>query len=271
MSKFRKPAAAGLFYHANPKKLTEEINILLSVSQPEVIPEKIFGIISPHAGYIYSGRTAAFAFNLLKNKNYKTVIIISPSHREYFRGISIFNGDGYETPLGKVEIDKQLSEKLISNNKNIFLGEEGHKKEHAVEVQIPFLQTVLKDFKIIPIVMGDQSKSFVDRLALKISENYEEDILIISSSDLSHYYTKEQADYFDSIIERNITDFNFETLQSNLENKICEACGGGTIVSLMKAAHLLNKKKSLILNRSDSSITSGNTNEVVGYLSAAIY
>lgn len=271
MNKYRKPAVAGLFYKADPKKLTDEINILLSVSKPEVIPENIFGIISPHAGYIYSGRTAAFAFNLLKNKNYETVIIISPSHREYFPGISIFDGAGYETPLGKVEIDIELSEKLISDSKIIFKGNEGHKNEHAVEVQIPFLQTVLKDFKIVPVVMGDQSKNFIDELSFKISQNYKNDILIVASSDLSHYYTKEQANYFDSILEKNIMDFNFEELQSNLENKICEACGGGTIVALMKAANLLNKKKSLILNRSDSSATSGNTNEVVGYLSAAIF
>ncbi len=165
MKKFRKAAVAGLFYPADRVKLSEEIKLLLSVSNPQKDFENIFGIVSPHAGYIYSGRTAAFAFNLLKNKNIRNIIILSPSHREYFPGICIYDGDGYETPLGPVDINKEMAYKIIEGSKNIFAGEQGHRQEHAIEVQIPFLQTILSNIKIVPIVMGDQSKLFVDELS----------------------------------------------------------------------------------------------------------
>ena len=164
MKKLRKAAVAGLFYPAEQKKLSEEIKLLLSVSESEKNFPNVIGIISPHAGYIYSGRTAAYGFNLLKNKNYNNVIILSPSHREYFPGICVYDGDGYETPLGIVEINKEITHKIVDGSKAIFLGENGHGQEHAVEVQVPFLQTILKEFKIVPIVMGDQSKMFVDEL-----------------------------------------------------------------------------------------------------------
>ena len=112
MSDFRKPAVAGLFYPSNPQKLKDEISLLISVTSPEEKISNIAGIISPHAGYIYSGKTAAFAFNHLIDKDIQNVIIISPSHREYFPGTCIFSGDGYETPLGMVMINKDMVEKI---------------------------------------------------------------------------------------------------------------------------------------------------------------
>ncbi len=271
MNRVRKPAVAGVFYPAEPKKLQDEIDLLLSLSRSEAKPNNLFGIVSPHAGYIYSGKTAAYGFNLLRNSEYKNVIIISPSHREYFAGISIYDGDAFETPLGIVPINNQLVEKLISGSEYIFKGASGQKQEHAIEVQIPFLQTVLKDFSIVPIVMGDQGRSFVDELASKISEVIDDDTIIVASSDLSHYHTKFDANRFDSIVEKRILDFDFDRLQYDLENRNCEACGGGPIVAMMKAAFLRKRRKSIILNRSDSGDISGDNNEVVGYLSAALY
>jgi AmmeMemoRadiSam system protein B len=185
--KYRKPAVAGMFYPSDPGKLQNEIETLLSISIPDRKVENIFGLVSPHAGYIYSGRTAAYGYNLIKGKNYKTVIIISPSHREYFPGISIYDGDGFETPLGKVDLDNEMADKLINQSRIIFRGIEGHRQEHAVEVQIPFLQQVLSEFKIVPVVMGDQGKMFVDELSQKISESADDSTLIVASSDLYHY------------------------------------------------------------------------------------
>ena len=271
MSNIRKPAVAGYFYPSNPKKLSDEIEILLSISKPEIILKSITGIVVPHAGYTYSGRTAAYAFNLLKDKEIDKVIIISPSHKEYFPGVCVYIGDGYETPLGIVEVDEILAEKLAVENRVIYRGFEGHRDEHAVEVQIPFLQKVLGEFKIVPIVIGDQGKMFVNGLAKKISGVADDKTLIVASSDLSHYYSKQQADELDSIAEKDINEFNFERLQKDLELKNCEACGGGPIVAMLKAAYLINKKNAIVLNRSTSGDTSGNYSSVVGYLSAAVY
>lgn len=269
--KIRKPSVAGLFYPASAGRLKDEVQTLLSISYSNQTINNIFGIIVPHAGYIYSGRTAAYAFNLLKNKDIETVVILSPSHREYFPGISIYDGDAYETPLGMVEIDKDIREKLSSDSRIIFKGTEGHRYEHAVEVQIPFLQLVLKNFKIVPVVMGDQGDLYVSELSSKLSPAVNDKTIIIASSDLSHYYSKADADKMDSIVEKRIKDFDFDRLQKDFNVKNCEACGAGTIVSLMKAAWYKKINNSLVLNRSDSGDTSGDHSQVVGYLSAVIY
>ena len=271
MNYIRPAQVAGYFYPANPEKLKKEIRLLLEVTKPKEKFEKIFGIVSPHAGYIYSGKTAAHAYNLLVGKNYKRVVVISPSHSEYFHGISVFEGDAYETPLGFIDVDKEFREELITNNGIIFKGFEGHGKEHALEVQLPFLQSVLKDFKIVPIVMGDQSKRNVDTLAEKLSQTVDDETLIVASSDLSHFYNKSQADRLDSIVEKRVRDFDYETLQTELETHTCEACGGGPIVALMKAANLRKINHSMVLHRSDSGDVTGDNSEVVGYLSAVIY
>jgi len=269
--RIRHQQVAGYFYPAEKDKLQKDIALMLQVAKSEKSFNKIFGIVSPHAGYVYSGKTAAYAYNLLKDKKYKTVIVISPSHAEYFPGISIYDGDAYETPLGIVEIDQDITDKLVENSRTIFRGVQGHKKEHALEVQIPFLQTVLKDFKIVPIVMGDQSKILVDELAEKISKVVDDQILVVASSDMSHFYSAEEADKLDSVVEKRINDFDFENLMKDIDRHECEACGAGPIIAMMKAASLKNINNSLVLNRSDSGDVTGDKTEVVGYLSAVVF
>ncbi len=271
MSKIRKPAVAGLFYPADPGELASEIDLLLGVSTPAQIPVKLSGVILPHAGYIYSGRTAAFGFNVLKNKSIKNVIIVSPSHHEYFNGISIYDGDAYETPLGVVEVNDNIANKLTKDSKFIFRSTNGHRQEHAIEVQIPFLQRILSDFKIIPVVMGDQANVYISELSEKLADALDDNTIIIASSDLSHYHSKEEAGRFDSIVEERISKFDFHSLSIDIKNNSCEACGAGPIISMMKAAWIKGINKSIILNRSDSGDTSGDNSHVVGYLSAAIY
>ena len=155
--------------------------------------------------------------------------------------------------------------------KYIFRGIQGHRKEHALEVQIPFLQSVFKDFKIVPIVMGDQGRMFVDELAEKISKVVNDETLVVASSDMSHFYSSEEADRLDSVVEKRINDFDFEHLLKDLDDHKCEACGGGPIAAMMKAASLKNINKSFVINRSDSGDVTGDKSEVVGYLSAVIY
>jgi AmmeMemoRadiSam system protein B len=269
--RIRHQQVAGYFYPAEREKLHKDISMMLQAAKPEKTFNKIFGIVSPHAGYMYSGKTAAYVYNLLRDKNYKTVIVISPSHAEYFPGICIYDGDAYETPLGIVEIDQTITDKLVENSKNIFRGIQGHRKEHALEVQIPFLQSVLKNFKIVPIVMGDQSKMFVDELAEKISKIFYDEILIVASSDMSHFYSSEEANRLDSVVEKRISNFDFEQLLIDLDDHECEACGGGPIAAMMKTASLKNINKSYIISRSDSGDVTGDKSEVVGYLSAVVY
>lgn len=271
MSYVRLAQVAGHFYPSNPDKLRKDLNLLLDVTKPKEKFDRIFGLVAPHAGYVYSGKTAAHAYNLLIGKKYKTVVVISPSHSEYFPGISIFEGDAYETPLGLLKVDKEFREKLVTNDNVIFKGYEGHRREHALEVQLPFLQTVLKEFKIVPVVMGDQSRKNIDTLAKKLAEVSDDETLIVASSDLSHFYSKSQADKLDSVVEKRVREFDFESLQFDLENHTCEACGGGPIVALMKAANLKNVRHSMVLSRTDSGDVTGDNSEVVGYMSAVFY
>ena len=271
MENIRSAHVAGQFYPADPQQLRSEINVFLETTKPANEIENIFGIVSPHAGYVYSGKTAAYVYNLIKEKNYKRVVIISPSHSEYFPGISVYNGDAYETPLGLLIVDKEFVNKLVENSKTIFKGVEGHRNEHALEVQLPFLQSVLSDFMIVPVVMGEQGRMYVDELAKKLSELTDDETLIVSSSDLSHFHSKSEADKLDSIVEKRISSFDFDGLQMDLDNHSTEACGGGPIVAMMKAAALKNKNHALVVDRSDSGDVSGDNREVVGYLSAVVY
>lgn len=271
MKNIREPAVAGMFYPASADKLQNEVQQLLNDYKPQEKFKNVVGIVSPHAGYVYSGRTAAFAFNAIEQKKYKTVVIISPSHREYFEGISIYNGDAYKTPLGEVPINKEMRYGLVIDSKIIFNGINGHRTEHAVEVQIPFLQVVMNNFSIVPIVMGDQNKMNINELSQRLACVMDDETLIIASSDLSHFHSKEQADKRDSIVEKRIAEFDYNSLQQDLETGKCEACGGGAIVTMMKTADLLNKKKSKILSRTDSGDVTGDNSEVVGYLSAVLY
>ena len=271
MKNVREPAVAGMFYPSSAKKLKDEVQLLLDAYKPEEKFQNIFGIVSPHAGYTYSGRTAAIAFNALENKSYKTVVIIAPSHKEYFPGISIYSGDAYKTPLGEVALNKEIVQKLTSDENFIFEGLNGHRTEHAVEVQIPFLQMTIKDFSIVPVVMGDQRKIFIDGLAQKLAEVVDDETLIIASSDLSHFHSKTEAYELDSIVEKRIANFDYDGLQKDLEVGECEACGGGAIVAMMKAADLINKRRSKVLSRTDSGDVTGDETEVVGYLSAVLY
>jgi MEMO1 family protein len=271
MQTIRPPAVAGMFYPANKEKLANDIEQMLGNVKSDIPIGNIFAIIVPHAGYIYSGQTAAYAYSLIKNKEINTVVIISPSHREYFPGVSIYNGDAYETPLGNTPVNSTIREKLTTGSKIIFTGKEGHKQEHAVEVQVPFLQTVLKNFTIVPIVIGDQRKSILYELAERLKDVIDEKTLIVVSTDLSHFYSKDNAKELDSIVEQKIKNFDYENLQKDLEIGSCEACGGGGIVTAMRTADLMNRRNTLILKRSDSGDVSGDNSEVVGYLSAVIY
>lgn len=169
-----------------------------------------------------------------------------------------------------MKVNNELRELFTSESKTIFKGENGHGPEHALEVHLPFLQFLYEDISVVPVVMGDQTSLFVDELAEKLAQ-VPDDTLVVASSDLSHFYTKEQADKFDSLAAKRISAFEIDELQGDLDNQNCFACGGGGIVATMKAAQKLGKTNSKVLHRSDSGDTSGDNREVVGYLSAIVY
>ncbi|MBU2446992.1 MAG: AmmeMemoRadiSam system protein B [Bacteroidetes bacterium] len=268
----REPAVAGTFYEREPKKLKSEIIKFFEEVKPPEINGTVIGIASPHAGYFYSGKTAAYGYKLLQGLSYETVIVISPSHYEYFDGVSIYNGRAYMTPFGLIEIDNELRDALAENKKIISVSGKGHGREHALEVQLPFLQSVLKDFKLLPIVIGNQSEEVCRTLSEILAEEIAgKSVLLVASSDLSHYHSHDIADSLDSKIHRHIENYDYESIMEDMENEKVEACGGGPIVTVMQTAKLLGADKSKILYRCDSSEASGDFRQVVGYLSAVFY
>lgn len=271
MIKIREPQVAGMFYPSDPNELRSVINEYMDSAEVKIKYKHIGGIITPHAGYAYSGKTAAYAFKTIQNTKYKKVIVLSPSHREYFQGVSVFSGDAYKTPLGEIPINREIREKIIDEKNIIFSGIEGHGAEHALEVQLPFLQVAIGDFELIPLVIGDQNKDLMHELGEILSHIIDDETLIVASSDLSHYYSKSHANVLDTRIVNRINEFNYDELQNDIDEKRCEACGGGGIVAALKALKMKNNTHSKVVAHSDSGSVTGDDTEVVGYLSAVIY
>ena len=154
----REPAVAGLFYPANAEALRRDIESFYHEVSATTRSGTIRGIIAPHAGYIYSGYTAACGYARLAGAQYDTVVVIAPSHREYFDGVSVYHGSAYQTPLGSIPVNVALRDRLIGASRRVRASELGHGEEHSIEVHLPFLQAVLPDFQLLPLVVGHQTR-----------------------------------------------------------------------------------------------------------------
>jgi len=266
----RPPAVAGKFYPEEKIALDQEVAKVLEESREIDLQGEIIGIVVPHAGYMFSGGVAARAYRQIFESNIEIVVVIAPSHCEYFTEISVFNGHGYSTPLGTIPVDKDLAQKLAEQSPQIILSDKGHRfDEHALEVQLPFLQKVFDNFRFVPIVMGEHNLDNIQSLAnglARVLKNKK--ALIVASTDLSHFYDDEKANSLDQVVVDNIENFDEEKLFSDLQSGDCEMCGGGPAIATMKASRLLGATKSQVLLYRNSGDITGDRTEVVGYLSA---
>lgn len=270
-NQIRKPAVSGQFYPGDHNDLSNMLDVLFASVRKDELPGEghVNALIAPHAGYVFSGKQAAKAYAALKKGTYRLACIISPSHREYFPAISVYSGDAYETPLGTCRVDHEAREIALSCE-GVVSGLQGHRAEHALEVQLPFLQFVLGDIPILPLVMGDQSSKTVIQGAdcvKKLYENFGNDILFIVSSDLSHFHSAEIARAMDAclmdILDKADADMFFDKLQVDE----IEACGGGPIVSVLKGLNI-GKEEIRVLGYSHSGEVLNDNDSVVGYTSA---
>ncbi len=268
----RPPAVAGMFYPAAPDELRRTLGVLLSEAAPPAFPGTVRALVAPHAGYPYSGLTAAYAYRLLEGRSIETVVIVSPSHREYFRGISIYDGDAYRTPLGDLAIAAGLRQQLVEGDAVIEASSRGHRDEHAVEVQLPFLQSMLATAPtILPIVMGDQRTEFCRHLGTRLADVLAgQDVLLVASSDLSHYHPYDEANLLDQSVIRSLERGDAERLMDDLASDRVEACGGGPIATVLLASRALGADTVRILHHCNSGDMTGDRRSVVGYVSAAI-
>lgn len=251
----RKPAVAGRFYPAHPQQLHDAVSrYLRDVCQTGKVPK---AMIVPHAGYIYSGPIAATAYARLKPAaaSITRVVLIGPSHRVAFRGLAVSRTHAYSTPLGDVEVDRAAIEALV-NLPFVEYIEQAHTLEHSLEVHLPFLQAVLQQFTLVPIVAGDASPEQVS-LALDLLWGGDETLLVVSS-DLSHYHDYDTAKRLDQATSRMIEHLQY--------TEICgeAACGKVPVNGLLK----LLQQKGLSIKTIDlrnSGDTAGDKQQVVGY------
>lgn len=271
MAVVREPAVAGLFYPDLQGVLSTQVDELLLRAKTVSVRGSLKALIVPHAGYQYSGYAAAIGYKILKGLSFESVVIVGPSHREYFDSISVYSGDSFRTPLGEVPIHGALREKLVHHNGRIKIADAGHREEHSLEVQLPFLQRVFGKFSFVPIVMGDQKREYCDLLAGALADAIRDrNVLMIASSDLSHYHPYREAVQLDRGVIELIEQYDPDRLLEKLEHEEIEACGGGPIAVVMKAARILGPARAKSLYYCNSGDVTGEKDTVVGYCSAAL-
>jgi AmmeMemoRadiSam system protein B/AmmeMemoRadiSam system protein A len=276
IEKVRKPVVAGMFYPSDPHELRRMVEVYIGNAGKTRIDGRIIALISPHAGYQYSGQVAAYAYTLVEGIDFDDVIVIAPSHRVDFFGASIYDGEGYETPLGIVPIDRELSRRIYQQSTIIDFIPQAHAREHSIEVQLPFLQRVLKRFNFVPMVMGptwnfDICRQLSEAVILSIGGKR---VLIIASSDLTHSYNYRQVVAQDEILASHIDQFDIDGLAEDLREGRCQACGGGPILVAMMVAQHLGANRGKVLKLTNSGDVTGRKspgNYVVGYMSAALF
>ncbi len=269
MVALRKSVIAGSWYPGNPSVLKKDIEGFIKLVPDTESAGVVVAIIAPHAGYIYSGQVAAYAYKRICGGNYDAVIVIGPSHRIAFPGISIFSSGGYETPLGIVPVDEELARQIKKNSKLVSDIPGAHLQEHSLEIQLPFLQYVLGNFSFVPLVMGDQTADSCEELARAIYASAQgRKILIVGSSDLSHFHNYNEASRLDSVALGHLKDRDAAGLLSSLKNGTTEACGGGPMAVAMLVASMLGSNSSQVLKYANSGDVTGDKSSVVGYAAA---
>jgi hypothetical protein len=259
-----------MFYEGDQTRLRKHVDKLLEDAESVQLPGDIKGLVSPHAGYVYSGLAAAVGYKALRGLTYDAVIMVGPSHREFFDGASLCPGDAFRTPLGDVAINKEIRDSLATQSELLTISDTGHRNEHCLEVQLPFLQRVLGDFTFVPIVIGNQRHEIclaVGDAIAKVAAT--KNILLVASSDLSHYHPYNAAVGLDRQVIDRVESFDENEMMRQVEGEKIEACGGGPIVTVMRASRLLGANRAQALYYCNSGDISGDRSAVVGYLSAA--
>jgi len=273
LEQIRESVIAGSWYPGNASRLQKEIQTYLSQASVKDFKGQLIALISPHAGYRYSGQVAAYAYKILEKQKFSTVVVIAPSHRSYFRGVSVYDRGGYRTPLGVVSLDQAFISTLKEREERIQHVPEAHSQEHSLEIQLPFLQVLLPNFKLVPLVMGDQDFVTCQWLAEAVADCIEKNrsALVVASSDLSHFHHYQQAKKMDQVVLDEVGEFDARGLSDSLAKGKCQACGGGPMVTAMLIARRLGANKSQVLHYANSGDVTGDHSSVVGYMAAALW
>lgn len=267
---------AGTWYLGNPEKLANQIDAFLgSVKLSEDdLPGRVIGLLAPHAGHRYSGRTAAYAYKAIQDKPRKLVVILSPYHPYSKDDVLTTTHNAYQTPLGNVpvaEMELTALEKLLKDQ-DIKISQIANDDEHSLEIQLPFLQRTWKtEFLLLPLMVRCQDPIFLNHLAEALFQVVaEKDFLLVASSDLSHFYPLEIAETYDGEMLRRIKAFDPGSVLLAEADGRAFACGVGAVAAMLLTSKLAGADRVQILNYSTSADTTGDPSSVVGYGSAAV-
>lgn len=269
--RIRESVIAGSWYPGNPQQLTREILEYVQHAKVEPLGGELKALIVPHAGYMYSGGVAAYSYKVLQEQSFDRVLVVAPSHRAHFQGSSIYHLGGYRTPLGVVPLDRELVDQLLGQSGSIRYVPQADAQEHSLEIQLPFLQVMLKSFRLTPIIMGEQSPENCQALATAIvAACHGKRVLLVASSDLSHFHPDAEARRLDQVVMDRLAAFDPDGLDVAMRRGECEACGGGPMITILVAARQLGANKVKVLHYANSGEITGDKRGVVGYLSAAV-
>jgi len=272
----RRPAVSGMFYAGTARELEEQIEWCYKHELgPGAIPRvnsnglrDIVAMVAPHAGYCYSGPVAAHAYKELADDGiFDTAVILGPNHTGYGYPVSVWTGAAWNTPLGEVEINEKLAQRLLG--KVVKADETAHIHEHSIEVQLPWLQHLYKSVKIVPIAMLAQDIETARTVGKAVSQAGD-NLIIIASSDFTHYEPHSTAMEKDNSVIDAIVGLDEEELYKRCERLNCTMCGYGPVASAIVAAKEMNAKTASLLKYATSGDTSGDFSRVVGYGSIVI-
>ncbi len=274
----RQSVIAGKWYPGQPDVLRRTLEGYLADAEKVKLEGELKALISPHAGYAYSGPTAAYAYQQLENgPAFETVAVLSPLHQSYPGRFAVTKASHYETPLGLVEVDAELVEAL---GKEVTLNRVGRDGEHSLEIQLPFLQQVLGTFTLLPVMLGepltnDRGLAACRELSAALAKLLRDrEALIVASTDLAHLYDYDDVVRHDKVVIELVESFDIEGLAQALMEGRCHACGGAPVVAALLTAQALGANQAKVLHYTNSGDVTGNRRPgsyTVGYMAAAIY
>jgi predicted class III extradiol MEMO1 family dioxygenase len=290
----RRSAVGGSWYPGDPARLAAAVDSHIAAAAVEPLPHPPRALIAPHAGLMYSGPVAAFAYKAARATRYRAVILIGPSHFVPFHGVAAWSEGTWETPFGPVAVDSAIANRIRAQSDEVIDLAAAHGREHSLEMQLPFVAHLMPGTPIVPLVMGHQTRRTAFALGDAIAAALEPaasgapdagdvshrqgagdagggEILLVASSDLSHYEDARRAAVLDAIVLERVEALDAEGLMSALEREPRHACGGGPMVTVLHAARQLAASSARVLRYADSGDVSGDKSAVVGYMAAAIW
>jgi MEMO1 family protein len=261
----REASWAGKFYPADEVELTRMVEELLSTGSDEKVNP--WGVLVPHAGYPYSGATAAMALSRLDWAGIKRVIMLGPAHHSPVEGVALTRCQEWNSPLGSLPLDLTGSRELLDGDPLFQVDERAHTLEHSLEVQLPFLKILASGVMLLPMLVGHLTAGERDRFLSSLKRGSSPGDLWLVTTDLSHFHSREEAEALDALAESLILEPDVEGLAGALDRGEVEACGASPVLCLLAESVRRDGRVELV-DRRDSSASSGDSSSVVGYLSA---